>query len=72
MNLTLVGLCFLMVGVQSPGTPQKSIDQPAATAATKAQQDVIGLSKQKWQLMADRNVEAAARSTCCRCPTGRS
>jgi alkylhydroperoxidase/carboxymuconolactone decarboxylase family protein YurZ len=31
MNITLVGLCFLMVAVQSPGTLQKSIDQPAAT-----------------------------------------
>jgi ketosteroid isomerase-like protein len=58
MNITLVGLCFLMMAVQSPGTPQKSLDQPAATITTKAQQDVIGLSKQKWQWMAERNVDA--------------
>ena len=58
MNLTLVGLCFLMVAVQSPGTPQKSIDQPAAMTTTKAHQEVISLSRQKWQWMAERNVDA--------------
>jgi ketosteroid isomerase-like protein len=58
MNLALVGLCFLMVAAQSPGTPQKSIDPPAATTTTKAQQEVISLSKQKWQWMSERNVDA--------------
>jgi len=56
MNLTLVGFCLLIVAVQSPSIPQKSLDQAAAT--TTAQQEVISLSKQKWQWMAERNAEA--------------
>ena len=58
MNLSIIGLCFLMVTVQSPSTPQKSVDQPAATTTTKAQQEVISLSKEKWQWMSERNVDA--------------
>ena len=54
MNLSIIGLCFLMGTVQSPGTPQKSVDQPAATTTTKAQQEVISLSKEKWQWMSER------------------
>jgi Domain of unknown function (DUF4440) len=56
MNLTLVGSCLLIVAGQSPSIAQKSLDQAAAT--TTAQQEVISLSKQKWQWMAERNVEA--------------
>jgi ketosteroid isomerase-like protein len=58
MNLAIVGLCFLVASVQSPDAPQKSIAQPAAPITTAAQQEVIGLSKQKWQWMADRNIDA--------------
>lgn len=61
MNFTLFGLCVLMVAAQSPGAPQKAIDQPAATTLTKAQQEVIGLSRQKWQWMAERNVDALSK-----------
>lgn len=53
-----VVLCFLMATVQSSGAPQKPADPPAATAATKAQQEVIGLSKEKWRWMSERNVDA--------------
>ena len=58
MYLTLVGSCVLLAAVQSPATPQKPVDQSAAPSTTKAQQELIDLSKQKWQWMAERNVDA--------------
>ena len=58
MNLSTLGLCFLMVTAQSSGAPQKPVDPPAATTNTKAQQEVIDLSKEKWRWMSERNVEA--------------
>lgn len=59
MNLAIVGLVFLMATVQSSGAPQKPVEPPAATATTtKVQQDVISLSKEKWQWMSERNVDA--------------
>jgi 4-carboxymuconolactone decarboxylase len=58
MNLLTLGL-FVLITTQSPGTPQKPVEPAAATATvTKAQQEVISLSKQKWQWMSERNVEA--------------
>ena len=58
MNLTVAGLCFLLAAVQSPATTPKSRDQTAAATTTQAQERVISLSKQKWQWMAERNVQA--------------
>jgi|SRR5688500_11765375 len=59
MNLSIVGLCFLMAAVQASGAPQKPVEPPAAAApATKAQQEVISLSREKWQWMSERNVDA--------------
>ena len=59
MNLSIVGLCFLMVAVQASGSPQKPVEPPAAASpATKAQQGVIDLSREKWQWMSERNVDA--------------
>ena len=59
MNATILGLCVLMATVPSPVAPQQQA-APAATTITKAQQDVITLSRDKWQWMSERNVEALA------------
>ena len=59
INPSIVGLFVLMVAVQSSGAPQKPVEPSAGTTANaKAQQEVISLSKQKWQWMAERNVDA--------------
>jgi len=57
MNLSTLGLCLLMATVQTADAPQKPVDPPAATA-TKADQEVIDLSKEKWRWMSERNVDA--------------
>ena len=58
MNASILGLCALMAAVQSPGTPQKPVDPPAASS-TKAE-EVIALSKDKWRWMSERNVDSLA------------
>lgn len=58
VSLSMVGLVVLMA-VQSSGAPQKPAEPAgAATPPTKAEQEVIALSKEKWRLMSERNVEA--------------
>ena len=58
VSLSSVGLVVLMA-VQSPGAPQKPAEPTAAAKApTKAEQEVIALSKEKWRLMSEKNVEA--------------
>ncbi len=59
MNLSTLGLCFLMATLQSSGAPQKPVDSPA-TASTKAEQEVIDLSKEKWRWMSERSVDSLA------------
>lgn len=58
MNLSVVGLLFLIATGQSAGAPQKPAEPPAATTTTKAQQEVISLSKEKWRWMSERNLDA--------------
>ena len=50
--------------MQSPATTPNSLDQPAAATTTRVQQEVISLSKQKWQWMAERNVEVLRYLSC--------
>lgn len=59
MNLSILGLCVLMATAQAAGAPQKPAD-PAATSSTKAEQEVISLSKEKWRWMSERNVDSLA------------
>jgi hypothetical protein len=59
MNLSTLGLCFLMATMQSSGAPQKPVDPPG-TASTKTEQEVISLSKEKWRWMSERNVDSLA------------
>jgi 4-carboxymuconolactone decarboxylase len=57
MNLSTFGL-LVLVATQS-GASQKPAAPAAATATTtKAQQEVISLSKEKWRWMSERNVDA--------------
>jgi hypothetical protein len=57
IRLPILGLVLFMM------TAQSAVAQPAPASAAKtstsaAEQDLITLSKQKWQWMAERNVEA--------------
>ncbi|TAE32526.1 MAG: nuclear transport factor 2 family protein [Cytophagales bacterium] len=56
MKSLLISLCIFITGASS-AFAQTS---PASTSArnhTKAEQEIIDLSKQKWQWMADKNVD---------------
>jgi 4-carboxymuconolactone decarboxylase len=57
MKLALLALCLLMVSVQGAYAQQKQADPPAANR-TKAEQEIINLSKDKWRWMAERKVDA--------------
>ena len=56
ISVSTLGFLVLMA-TQAPGPAQKPAEPPAATT-TKAQQEIISLSKQKWQWMSERNVDA--------------
>jgi hypothetical protein len=59
MNGSILGLCFLIASVQSPGTPQRPVNPPA-TKSGNAEQEVISLSKEKWRWMSERKVDSLA------------
>ena len=55
MKVSMIGLCLLMVSVLSSyaqGSPAKN--------NSNAEQEIINLSKEKWQWMADKNVDKLA------------
>ena len=57
MKLSFVGLFLLIMSVQwSYAQPTETIK--SATSNTPEQQEIINLSKQKWQWMADKNVDS--------------
>jgi len=51
MKVFVLGLCFLIVSTQ-PSYAQQTKANPSA-----AEQELINLSKEKWQWMADKNVD---------------
>ena len=59
MNILVLGLCFVMATAQASGTSQQPAS-PQVAASTKAEQEVIDLSKDKWRWMSERNVDALA------------
>lgn len=59
MKATSLGLCLLVLGLQGACTPQQMVNPPA-TDATDVKQELISLSKAKWQWMADKNVDRLA------------
>src|SRR5436190_12588931 len=52
MKLSFVGLFLLIISVQSSDAQQTN------TKPSAAEQEIINLSKQKWQWMADKNVDS--------------
>lgn len=57
MKLFLLGLPLLLVTVQASSAQGRPESSPAPSR-TKAEQELVDLSKQKWLWMAERNVDA--------------
>jgi hypothetical protein len=60
MKASILGLYLLLTGMQV-SFAQTTQTSSSVTAPTKAQQEIIDLSKQKWQWMADKNVDKLAQ-----------
>lgn len=60
MKVKILGLFLLIISVQSSYAQQHPPTESIQTATnnTPEQQEVINLSKQKWQWMADKNVDS--------------
>jgi len=56
MKTLMLGLFLLLAGVQWPNA-QPTRDSTSTRTYTEAEQEIIALSKVKWQWMADNNVE---------------
>lgn len=56
MKSFILGLCILLMGAHLTLAQQKNANA-ATMNSTKAEQEVTELSKQKWQWMADKNVD---------------
>jgi hypothetical protein len=54
MKVSIPGLCFLMMSVQWSSAQSKQ----DSSSRTPAEQEIINLSKQKWNWMADKNVDS--------------
>lgn len=59
MKVALLGLCFLIVSVQGAFAEQTQ-GNPPITSHTKAEQEIINLSKEKWNWMSERKVDSLA------------
>jgi hypothetical protein len=59
MKASLLGLCFLIVGVQVAAAPQKQ-GNPPTMSRTNAEQEIVSLSKEKWRWMSERKVDSLA------------
>jgi hypothetical protein len=59
MKVSILGLCFLVMSVQSSYAQQPPTETiKTATNNTPEQQKIINLSKQKWDWMGDKNVDS--------------
>lgn len=59
MKALILGLFLLLAGVQW-SSAQSGQDSTSTRNYTKAEQEIINLSKTKWQWMADKNVDKLA------------
>jgi hypothetical protein len=59
MKVALLALCLLIVSVVGVAAQQKQ-ENPPATSRTKAEQEIISLSKEKWRWMSERKVDDLA------------
>ncbi len=57
MRKSILGLFLCLAGVQL-SLAQASLPTSTTTSSTKAEQEIINLSKQKWQWMADKKVDS--------------
>lgn len=55
MKSTLLGLCLLIVTVQGAAAQQKQ-GEPSTVSRTNAEQEIVSLSRQKWQWMSERKM----------------
>src|SRR6188508_2622358 len=59
MKVSILGLWFLVISVQSSYAQQPPTETiKSATNNTPAQQEIINLSKKKWDWMANKNVDS--------------
>ena len=56
MKASILGFCFFSMSILS-AFAQTTQANSTATTPTKAEQEIITLSKDKWQWMADKNVD---------------
>jgi hypothetical protein len=59
MKVSILGLCFLIVSGSSSGAAQAPVSPPPVSR-TKAEQEIINLSKEKWRWMSERKVDSLA------------
>ena len=59
MKTSIIGLFFLIMSAQLSFGQQRGLNPPDRTF-TAAEQEVINLSKEKWQWMADKNADKLA------------
>lgn len=59
MKTSILVICLLVIGLQSSFAQQES-NEPAVAKSTTEEQQVIDLSKDKWQWMADKNSDKLA------------
>jgi len=59
MKTAALGLCSLVVSAPLLGAPQQQAASPAPSR-TKAEQEVLSLSKEKWRWMSERKVDSLA------------
>ena len=59
MKASILGLCFLLMGVQLAFAQSNKVSA-AATTGTNAEQEIINLSKKKWGWMADKKADSLA------------
>jgi hypothetical protein len=55
MKVSIAGLYFLLITIGIACSSQKNIS--SATNSINSEQEIINLSKEKWQWMADKNVD---------------
>ena len=58
MKVSIVGLCFLFMTLGIACSSQKNIS--SASNSANSQQEIINLSKEKWQWMSDKNIDKLA------------
>ncbi|MEQ1799533.1 MAG: nuclear transport factor 2 family protein [Lacibacter sp.] len=59
MKVSILGLCFLVMSMQSSYAQQPPTETiKTATVSTPEQQEIINLSKKKWNWMAEKNVDS--------------